>query len=284
MTMDLCEDLADVACRTLRPLGEVVRHHILEGVLRRVAGSPHAGRFVLRGSMLTRLWAPTRAAQDLDFAGAEILSVEETAQHFREALRDAPFDDGLRFDGAAFRARGIWQDTEFPGVRLFLRAGLGEPDLGLQIDVGFRDPFVPPPELVKYPALAGPPIRAWCCRPETMLGWKLHGLAELGERRWRPKDLHDLLLIGERPDLDADALALAIASAFTSRHYRVADAVAVFDPASWWAEKRAQARWDDFRRAADLPDIPENVARVAARVAARLRPALERLKPREPAA
>jgi hypothetical protein len=281
--MDFREDLADVACRTLRPLGEVVRHHVLEGVLRRVAGSPHAERFVLRGSVLTRLWAPTRAAQDLDFAGAAALGVEETARHFREALRDGPFDDGLRFDAAAFRARGIWQDTEFPGVRLFLRAGLGRPDLALQIDVGFRDPFVPQPELVDYPALAGPPIRAWCCRAETMLGWKLHGLAELGERRWRPKDLHDLLLISERRDFDADVLAPAIASAFTSRHYRVADAAAVFGPASWWAEKRAQARWEDFRRAADLPDIPENVAQVAARVAARLQPALERMEPREPA-
>jgi hypothetical protein len=282
--MILLDDLADVACRTLRPLGEVVRHHILEGVLRRVALSARAGRFVLRGSMLTRLWAPTRVAQDLDFAGPEVLSVEETALHFLDLLRDDGFGDGVRFDNDAFRARGIWEGTEFPGVRLFLRAGVGESEMGLQIDVGFRDPFVPPPELVEYPALAGPPVLVWCCRAETMLGWKLHGLAELGERRWRPKDLHDLLLIGERREFDPDILASAVTSAFTSRHYRLEDAAAVFGRASWWAEKRAQARWDAYRRAADLPDIPEDVAQVAQRMSALLRPALERLRSREPAA
>src|SRR5262249_1418621 len=100
--------------------------------------------------------------------------------------------------------------TEFPGVRLTLRAGLAEPDLAVQIDVGFRDPFVPPQEEVEYPSLAGAPFRVWCARAETMLGWKLHGLAEMGERRWRPKDLHDLLLIGEGVVPEPDTLAAAI--------------------------------------------------------------------------
>ena len=275
--MNILDALADLAARTQRPLGEVVRHYLLEGVLRRLAQSPWAERFVLRGSMLTRSWVPARVAQDLDFTSSTALSVEETARHFLPLLRDDAADDGLRFDNAAFRVIGIWQETAFPGVRLFLRVGLGAPNLSLSIDVGFRDPLVPPAEIVDYPSLIGPTFRTWCCRPETMLGWKLHGLAEMGERRWRPKDLYDLLLLGERFAPDADVLAAAIASAFTSRKYRVEDAAAVFSPASWWATKRSQVRWDDFRRAGDGLDIPEDVTQVVARVAARLRPALERL-------
>jgi hypothetical protein len=275
--MNLLNDLADIAARTVRPLDEVVRHHILEGVLRRVAQSPHAQRFVLRGGMLTRLWVPMRVAQDLDFAGTTTGSIEETALHFLPLFRDDAADDGLCFDNCAFRASGIWQETEFPGVRLDLRVGLGSPNRSLQIDVGFRDPFVPPAELTDYRSLMGLSFRTWCCRPETMLGWKLHGLAEMGERRWRPKDLHDLLLLGERFEPNPDVLAAAIASAFTSRHYRVEDAAAVFGPASWWTTKRTQVRWDEFRRASNGLAIPEDVTEVAARVAARLRPALERL-------
>lgn len=275
--MNILDNLADVAARTLRPLDEVIRHHVLEGVLRRIALSPRAERFVVRGSMLMRRWAPMRAAQDLDFAGTETLSIEETTRHILPCLRDETAADGLCFDHGAFRARSIWEETEFPGVRLFVRVGLGQADRSLQIDIGFRDPFVPPPELVDYPALLGLPFRTWCCRPETKLGWKLHGLAELGERRWRPKDLYDLLLLVERFQLDADVLTAAITSAFTSRHYRVEEAAAVFGPSAWWTTKRTQVRWDEFHSAAVDLHIPEDVVQVAARVAARLRPALDRL-------
>jgi hypothetical protein len=277
---DVWEALADCAARTGRPLGEAARHHVLEGLLRRVARLPQPEGFVLRGGMLTRLWAAPapRPAQDLDFVGIFPHGLEETVRRFAPALADRDLADGVLIDAAAFRARAIWEDSDFPGVRLTVRVGLGAADRDVQIDIGFGDPLVPLPQLVDYPTIIpGAPPRLWCCRPETMAGWKLHGLAEKGERLWRPKDLYDLLLIGERVELKVPELAQAIAVAFTSRGFRAEQAPAVLADAAWWASKTSLFRWADFRRRAEGLDVPEDLAEVVARVTARLRPALELL-------
>jgi hypothetical protein len=261
------------AGRLRRPPAEVVRHHLLEGVLRRVGRLASPVDFVLRGGMLARGWVGSRlrSAQDLDFVGTFSHDVEETAERFRPVLTD-DVPDGVVIDAGSFRARGIWTDTDFPGVRLFLRLGLGVPDQNLSVDVGFGDPLIPPAQVFDYPSLlTGLPVRVWACRPETMVGWKLHGLAERGAR-WRPKDLHDLLLMTEHLPMNVADLAPAIEAAFVSRGFTVADAREVLHAPALWAPKQAQVRWEEFRG-----EVTSNLTEVVAVVAARLGPALEQL-------
>ncbi len=270
------ERLLAIAEQTGRPVPEVRRHHVLEGLLRRLGTLPDAAAFVLRGSMLTRIWArpQVRPAKDLDFLGLRPADAETTAQLLRPAFTDQTPQDGVVIDSGRVQARGIWQETAFPGVRLFLRAGLGAPSEMLQIDIGFNDPLVPPAELVDYPTLLPElPARLWCVRPETMAAWKLHGLVELGERRWRPKDLDDLLTILNRCPLDQTALAEAIEPAFVSRGYRVESALPLLT-ALWWRNKLAQQRWEAFRREAFGRELPAHLTTVIECVAARLRPVL----------
>lgn len=262
-----------------RPLDEVVRHHLLERVLRRLARLPDCSSFVLRGGMLARLWAGStpRVAQDLDFVGTFPHDVEETVRRFRPVVEDTGVRDGVVFDAHAFHGRAIWEDTDFPGVRLFLRLGLGSTSATLTIDVGFNDPLVPPAELIRYPCQLGEPASVWATRPETAVGWKLHGLAEKGERRWRPKDLHDLLLIVENVPLHPCCLVEAIAIAFTSRGYTTADARAVLANNAWWTSKRTEVRWHEFWAQRHDGFAPLGLGDAIRRVAAKLQPALDRL-------
>jgi hypothetical protein len=273
----LWDHLAARAAHLGRPQHEVVRHHVLEGVLRRLAASPHAADFVLRGSMLTRAWvAPhPRMAEDLDFVGTFPHDVAETARRFRPIL-DIPSDDGVSLDPESFRVQGIWLKTAFPGVRLFLTAGFGCADRQLQIDVGFNDPLVPPACRLDYPALLSEsPLRLWAVRPETAVAWKLHGLAEMGPLGWRPKDLYDLSLITETTRLiDAD-LAPAIEAAFSSRGYSIADAVEIFTAPRWWELKSARVKWREYLRSG--PGGTDDLQGVVRRVHDRLRPAFDLL-------
>jgi hypothetical protein len=190
-------------------------------------------------------------------------------------LSDGCDDDGLRFDPTALRLRGIWQGTAFPGLRLVVRVGLERPDRDVQIDVGFNDPLVPAPELVEYPTLLGPPARLWCVRPETAVAWKLHGLHERGGQHWRPKDLHDLWLIGGRAR--PGELTGAVAAAFASRGDPVPAARSLLADADWWGTQSAGVRWREFR--ATVPDrtVPADLGAVVGRVRELLQPALERL-------
>ncbi len=60
-----------------------------------------------------------------------------------------------------------------------------------------------------------------------------------------------------------------IAAAFTRRGFALSDAQAVLGE-SWWAEKRAQVRWAEFREASPGLEIPAELAEVVAEVDRRL--------------
>jgi hypothetical protein len=103
-------------------------------------------------------------------------------------------------------------------------------------------------------------IAVRACRPETQVGWKLHGLAERGAS-FRPKDLADLQLILRHVPMVTDDLPPAIVAAFESRGYTIADALAVLD-APHWATKTARLRWEPYRSS-----LAEAVADVRDRLA-----------------
>lgn len=262
---------------------ETVRHRLLEGVLARLARLPDAEHFILRGGMLMRLWFRPwpRPAGDLDLVSPDEFNVDETARRFRPLLADQCVDDGVTFDPERFHARGIWLNTKFPGVRLFACGEVEGVEEEFTVDVTFGEPLVPRPEFHEYPLDGGETVRLWMCRPETIVGRKLHALMQMGTLHWRPKDLNDLRLLLRHVPLDFGELTGAIACSFTSRGNTVAEARAVFGPASWWGMKMSAARWRDFveESAAESAGrtVPENLPAVVAEVAARLQPVLEQL-------
>lgn len=246
------DHLADV--REGEAPSQAMRHRLLAAVIERLARTTEA--FVLRGGLATRAWiAPLpRPTRDLDLVGDFGFDVEDTLRRLQPALA-CEVDDGVVIDRERLVARGIWLDTAFPGVHVELPIGLGRVDQTIGIDIGFRDPLVPP--AVTW---AGG-VRA--VRPETMLGWKLHGLADMREA-WRPKDLADLWLLATRVPLEAAALPAAIAAAFESRGMTTGDAARAL-VAPHWETKAARVRWArarDLELAAVLAELRERLAPV----------------------
>lgn len=266
------DEIIAIANRSDRPLGEVIRHHFLEAVLARVSVISRPD-FVLRGSMLTRLLAAPfpRPAADIDFLGTFPHSVPDTADRFLPHLQVGAAD-GVAFDLSRCSARGIWEQSAFPGVRLTLKANVFGEAMTTTVDIGFRDPLVPPPNRFEYPRLAGPNVAVWLVHPATLIGWKLHGLAEWGPLRWRPKDVWDLWLLTRHLPPIVDLVA-AIRVAFTSRGYQPTDAHQTITDARW-STFAAQGRWADYCRSQPEVPVPPEIAPVVATVAARLAPAL----------
>jgi hypothetical protein len=277
---DLAGRLAERSAALGLPPEALLRQHVLDGLLRRLGHSTHAGELVLRGGLLTRMWVgpARRATEDADFLGLFARDAEETTRRLRAVLAvPLPADDGVRFDDSSLAVEWIWQETDFPGARAGVQAEAGGTYHDLQIDVGFGDPLVPAALWVDYPTvLPGAPARVLACRAETLVGWKLHGLFEHGARRWRAKDLHDLLLLTDHVSLVRADLEDAIRVAFSSRDTALAEVSAVVYNPAWWAAERARQRWARFRASVPVP-VPADLAAVAARVAGALRPALERL-------
>ena len=255
-----------------------VRHRLLEGALLRLARLPDPAAFVLRGGMLLRLWfrPVPRPAADLDLVATFPYDVAETARRFLPVLADRGVADGVALDPDRVRVEPIWQETDFPGVRVY---ATGEADGAadeFHVDFTFGEPLEPVPVAADYPMQHSPlAARLTVCRPETIVGRKLHAIHHMGMFHWRAKDLNDVRLLLGRVPHDPAALPAAVASSFASRGDPPGAARDLFDR-PWWTMKRSSARWQDFARARGR-DVPADLAGVVTDVAARLRPVLEDL-------
>lgn len=278
----MSEKLAIIANTTGHLLEEVVAQHVREAILRRVSYSEYADVLVLRGGMLTKIWVPPgmRNPQDVDFLGLYPFDVEGSQQRFHVALAATHLEeeDGVVFDLDSLQAKAIWEETEFPGVRLSVGASVGEHYHPVQIDIGFGDPLVPPAQWIDYPTLlAGLPIKLQACSPETLVGWKLHGLVELGTKRWRPKDLYDLMLLINYTMLDKTLLLDAIAVAFSSRSTPLEKVLPLLSSPESWNNSRNRSKWSKFRSSNPNQLIPEDSHECVNVVSERLKGAVELL-------
>lgn len=256
------ETLADL---NYRPFEEVLTYHFLEGVLRRVASSRYSSELVLRGGLLTRLWVPVghRIAADVDFLGLFPFAIAATEQRFREILSADNIDDGIIFNLDALEVKGIWLNTDFPGVRLRVPVSIEQYQQQIQIDVGFDDPLVPPAEWIDYPMSVAPtPVKLQAVRPETMAAWKLHGLIEQGAKCWRPKDLYDLMLLATVVSLQESLLPEAIQVAFSSRNANFQEIRQILTNSHWWNTGKNRRKWRWYCRQVSTQIMPDNLLSV----------------------
>ncbi len=224
----------------------------------RVARSPFASELVLRGSLVTAHHCPTRIAFDVDHLAVSDRRFDEAKMRARVEAIAAPLP---------VRSEVIWAETAFPGLRSWVRSGQTE----IQIDIGFGDPLVIPPE----PLTIGD-ATLLAVRPETMFAWKVHGLFEFGRGNWRPKDLLDLFLYLEHVRLADDDLVASIRVAFESRSTPLELAAAFVDP-TWGRSRGSQRKWKWLARQAIVRDPLFDLEAVLTRVKERLLPLLARL-------
>jgi predicted nucleotidyltransferase component of viral defense system len=102
----------------------VLVRYVNERLLFRLASSPHAQKFILKGAALFTVWTgqPHRATRDLDFLGFGEATQEHLKQVFLSVLAQPVEDDGVQFDASSVVTSAIREDQEYGGVRLTLIA------------------------------------------------------------------------------------------------------------------------------------------------------------------
>lgn len=229
--------------------------------LRRVAKSRHADRLILRGSLLTKQWVPERPAADVD----HVLDPEGTPDDARAIVDEVlALPDEEPLPPATHEV--IWANTPWPGHR----SKLGDGPDALQIDVGSGDPLAVPAQRITIEG-----VSVLAVRPETMFGWKVHGLVELGHGQWKGKDLYDIFLIDRHCALDDDALVASIALAFSSRSYALSLLDRFLYTEEWGRSRGSRRKWQAFQKKWKGRQKPEEFAQVIAHVRERIRPLVE---------
>lgn len=245
----------------------------LERLLYRLSVSPHAQRYVLKGSLLFCVWydqphRPTRDADLLGFGPSDVATAIATFQQ----LCGVAADDGLVFDAGSVKGAVIRKEAGYGGVRIDLQATLDGARLTLQVDIGFGDAVWPEPEPVAYPVLLAnlpaPQLRAY--PKHSVVAEKFHALCLLGMVNSRMKDYFDLWVLLGDTSLDAAQLRQAVQATFERRQTPLPSVQPAGLSVAFATDAHKQTQWKAFLRKNSLP--PLALPDVVERLEAALRP------------
>jgi predicted nucleotidyltransferase component of viral defense system len=196
----------------------ILRRYAYERLLKRLELAGDAERFVLKGAMLFVLWdgETFRPTRDLDLLGLGMFSEEGAREIFVRATQ-MQTTDGLEFESEVSVAP-IREDQKYGGLRVRLRATLGQARIPLQVDIGLGDAVFPAPIRTEIPCLAGQARPKFLVYPkEAVIAEKLHALTDRGLLNSRLKDYHDMWVLAKTNDFEGGVLSQAIFSTFRRR-------------------------------------------------------------------
>lgn len=247
----------------------VLDRFAVERLLYRLSISPYRDEFMLKGAMLFALWfdAAHRPTRDADFLGFGAPDAGRLATTIRE-LCAIESDDGLVFDLDALTVAEIREEARYNGLRVSLRARLGQAACMIQWDVGFGDAVSPGPQEVTLPTLLDdmPSPRLQVYPRESVFAEKLEALVLLGIANRRMKDYFDLLGLAREGRMDAEALARAIEATFDRRGTPIPRDMPMGLSGAFGGDLHKQQQWKAFlsRNRLVAPSLEESVAELAA--------------------
>ena len=253
----------------------VLTRYGLERLLYRLAQSPHAEQFVLKGAALFQLWTgqPHRSTRDLDLLGQGDPSTDRLRQLFQDICSLTVDDDGLTFLTDAIQAEQIKEDDEYQGIRLWIEARLANVRIPLQIDIGFGDAITPEPQAVTYPTLLDFPAPQLNAYPrETVVAEKFQAMVQLGMGNSRMKDFYDVWILARQFEFDGTALCAAIRATFQRRQTALPATTPLALTPEFSTDRNKAIQWNAFLRKARLIESPPPLEEAVSLLASFLMP------------
>ncbi len=250
--------LARLERRNTQQLFELYIH---ERFLARLAASPFARQFVLKGGMLLAVLDLRRATRDADLLVRDLSNDEQTLRAVISEVVEVRMRDGVSFDAAAIAITPIREDAEYPGVRLALPAMLGGATLKLKLDLSFGDPV--DPTNIDYPTLLDDPSFSLLGYPiENVIAEKAETMMFLGDANTRDRDYGDVYLLSEIHPIEAAPMRAALRAVAEYRDREVTP----LGPMLQTLRETRQQPWDAFRVRVGLLGLPERFSVVVDRV------------------
>jgi hypothetical protein len=262
----------------LRARGEDVTlglpRYAVERFLYRLGRSSHRERFVLKGATLFAIWGTAyRPTRDVDFTGYGSSEPRDVIAAFREICSTPDDVDQLVFDTESITAEPIRDGSEYDGLRIRIRARLGDSDIPVQIDVGFGNAIVPGPEEKEYRSILGDPSpRIMAYPPESVVAEKTHAMVLLGQRNSRFKDFYDIYAMAGAFRFERTTLVQAVKATFDRRRTPVQAQLPEALAAPFYADQARAQQWRAYVARNGLSDAPANFDQVGDRIIAFLHP------------
>jgi predicted nucleotidyltransferase component of viral defense system len=251
-----------------RPFQELLQYFAMERFLYRLAQSPFADRFILKGALLLTAWrAPmSRPTIDIDLAGRTRNELDHITQLISTVCDVVTEPDGIEFNRASIEVARIKEDADYEGVRVKFHAVLAKARVPMQIDIGFGDVVVPGPTEIVYPTLLDFPAPVLQAYPrETVIAEKLEAITKLGLLNSRVKDYYDIALLSRMYPFEGENLIKAIVATFRHRETKIeAEPIGLTD--AFYADPATAVLWRAFTRRSRFTEQSGNLERLVVEI------------------
>jgi hypothetical protein len=268
------QKLLNNAKSTKRPFQEVLQYFAMERFLYRLAQSPYADKFVLKGALMFTVWgAPaTRPTKDIDFLARTENTIEAVVPIIRAVCAQPVEADGLVFDDTTVQGALIKEDADYEGIRVTFLATLQNARIPMQLDLGYGDVVVPGPQVADYPVILDLPVpRVRAYSRETVVAEKFEAMVKLGQLNSRLKDFFDVWLLSRQFDFDGNTLKTAIGKTFNNRKTPIPQEALALTSA-FADDPTKQTQWRGFLRKTRLENAPKDLHDVVAALRTFLQP------------
>lgn len=197
-------DLQNQARRDGRGTQQLLTLYVVERWLARLARSPYADQFVLKGGMLLAAFDARRPTADADALARHMANDQSTILARVVEIAQFPDDDGgVEFLSDTAIARTIRDDALYAGVRITMDARIATAAVKLRLDVNFGDPITPAPRQFDLPSIrpGAAPIPVLGYPIETVLAGKIVTAITLGAANTRVRDYADIYTLTGQHDL-----------------------------------------------------------------------------------
>lgn len=259
----------------------VSMRYAAERLLYRIGQSEYAKKFILKGATLFLAWHghSYRTTKDVDLLGFGKPDTEHLIAIFRElCLPDTSAIDGLVFLSDSVRARTIQEQQDYPGIRINLRAMLGQGRINLQVDIGFGDAITPKAEKITFPTLLELPAPVIMAYPKyTAMSEKFMAMVVLGMENSRMKDFYDICVMFRTMKFNLEILEKAIRATFNARNNALPDEMPVALTEEFSLDKHKTKQWNAFANRSNLSIPVGHLPEVIGEIRQQLSPVLSRL-------
>ncbi|MCF0150040.1 MAG: nucleotidyl transferase AbiEii/AbiGii toxin family protein [Firmicutes bacterium] len=190
----------------------LMRIYMMERFLERMAASPYADNFIIKGGILvtSMVGIAMRSTMDVDTSLQHLELSEENSRRIAEEIVAVNLNDDVHFH--IKDVSRIMDDMEYPGIRIAMDATLGMISTPVKIDISTGDVITPGAIEYSYPLMLDDrSIRLWSYNPETILAEKLQTVLARGVLNTRMRDFYDIhmLLAGYSEQINTEVLQKA---------------------------------------------------------------------------
>lgn len=206
-------DLQNQARRDGRGTQQLLTLYVVERWLARLARSPYADQFVLKGGMLLAAFDARRPTADADALARHMANDQNTILARVVEIAHFPDDDGgVEFLSDTATARTIRDDALYAGVRIAMEARIATAAVKFRLDVNFGDPVTPAPLQLDLPSIrpGAAPVPVLGYPIETVLAEKIVTAITLGAANTRVRDYADIYTLTGQHDLTHEVMGEAL--------------------------------------------------------------------------